>query len=450
MKKIIIILLLALTVTNCSANQFSKDLKKAFNNRTSNEQIEALLRLRTKYKKSPVLESNIGGLYISLDYKKAFKHLLLAKKYLKSNSSQIAYVVFGNLAYLYRVSDQNENAFKYAQLALKAFPQDPQGVNYTLASIYFAVGKGDQSFKLYQSLFKTKPKLAKAYNYFEYVSLLISHKQFKLAEKYHKILMNVNPRLVNQFSTLGQIQLQLKKYDQASFNFFIEYLLAKELRQDIARLSLQRANKATRGGKLSQLWKAWNAGKYRQALKLASVDLKTIPFVTYILADSYYHTKQYNKALDNLKNYLNSFKNLSESYYLAWNLFKAIDKKTYNFKNVRKYLERCINLKPESKGAYKSRIEIGRLIGINKSKARHILTGKELDRIYAQIEGEGNFKSLDKVFNLLSIKDNVYSVVALWMLNKVKTHRSVLLKKVALVKKTTKSIQLVNNLNGIK
>ena len=91
---------------------------------------------------------------------------------------------------------------------------------------------------------------------------------------------------------------------------------------------------------------------------------------------------------------------------------------TYTLENARPVLEKAIVLAPSSEEAIESRIELGRLIGLDAEDARKLLLGPELNVVYGSlVAGADPGQVLKPVLDLLTIsKENIYSSAGVLML----------------------------------
>ncbi len=104
-------------------------------------------------------------------------------------------------------------------------------------------------------------------------------------------------------------------------------------------------------------------------------------------------------------------------YYRLWRAMKK-GPGEYSLSNVRGVLEKTILLAPGSKEAQDTRIELGRLLGVEPAEAKDILLRPELDFAYARLVGGADpEKVLPPVLRLLSIrKENLYTSDGVLML----------------------------------
>ena len=104
-------------------------------------------------------------------------------------------------------------------------------------------------------------------------------------------------------------------------------------------------------------------------------------------------------------------------YYHLWRAMKR-GPGDYRLSNVRGVLEKTILLAPGSSEAQETRIEVGRLIGVEPVEAKDILLRPELDLVYARLAGGTDpAKVIPPVLRLLSIHhENLYTSDGVLML----------------------------------
>jgi hypothetical protein len=111
------------------------------------------------------------------------------------------------------------------------------------------------------------------------------------------------------------------------------------------------------------------------------------------------------------------YRTYPDFYFRLWHAMKK-GPGDYSLSNVRGVLEKMILLAPDSAEAQETRVELGRLVGIDPREAASILLRPELDLAYARLtSGADPGKVLPPVLRLLSIhRENLYTSEGVLML----------------------------------
>ena len=111
------------------------------------------------------------------------------------------------------------------------------------------------------------------------------------------------------------------------------------------------------------------------------------------------------------------YRSYPDFYYRLWRAMKK-GPGDYNLSAARGVLEKTILLAPASREARETRIEVGRLVGVDPGDAGDILLRPELDLAYARLAGGADPQMvLPAVLKLLSIRrENVYTSDGVLML----------------------------------
>jgi len=111
------------------------------------------------------------------------------------------------------------------------------------------------------------------------------------------------------------------------------------------------------------------------------------------------------------------YRSYPDFYYRLWRAMKK-GPGDYSLANVRDVLEKTILLAPDSAEALETRVELGRLVGVEPREAAGILLRPELDLAYARLTGGADpGKILPPVLRLLSIhRENLYTSDGVLML----------------------------------
>ena len=111
------------------------------------------------------------------------------------------------------------------------------------------------------------------------------------------------------------------------------------------------------------------------------------------------------------------FRGYPDFYYRLWRAMKK-GPGDYSLTNMRSVLEKTILLAPVSVEAQETRVELGRLLGMEPAEAKSILLRPELDLAFARLAaGEDPAKVLPPVLRLLSVsRENLYTSDGVLML----------------------------------
>ena len=191
-------------------------------------------------------------------------------------------------------------------------------------------------------------------------------------------------------------------------------LAALSRRSDVAGIVGMREQALIRGLS-SYLHARWSdaAGELAQGLK--GVDDAFARFV--LLSCSLEKDKVTAGLLTDYAALESRYRSYPAYYYHLWRAMKK-GPGDYSLSNVRSVLEKTILLAPACAEAQETRVELGRLNGVDASEALNILLRQELEAVFVRLRGGADpHTALPPVLRLLSIRhENVYTSDAVLML----------------------------------
>jgi hypothetical protein len=439
MKRVSLVLISCFLLFSCSDShrEFDQQFKLVMEQQSGRELFNSLIELDQNYPDMLVLKVNIGAmLLVSGDDEKAWVYLKKGEELAKSESDKgLKALLFTNLAELSYRQALYEEGVRYADLSLSLKPDDTVGVIFTKAKCLSALDKKEEAREVYSTGWDSFRDVMGKEDMNHYINLLYDCGR-------EKNILEVIDEYVIRFGYevgFGTIQsfcfekLGLINESIVSAAKDLEYLafygkISKE--EMIERLSLLEEkiedsswNPSGSGKKVLEGLKAHARNRWQESIRIFSAvepDLTELPFFQYLLLSGMLEQGDYTSS--ELKRFIQLetyFSSLPGYYYHLWQGMKK-RKSSYTLSTARNILETCILLAPHTRYAKETREELGRLLGLSPEEGARLLCGTELDALYESLSTGSNPEILDPVFELLSMRDNVYSMAALLMLRRAK------------------------------
>lgn len=102
------------------------------------------------------------------------------------------------------------------------------------------------------------------------------------------------------------------------------------------------------------------------------------------------------------------YRSFASYYYVLWTSMKE-GQVRYSINRVQGVLEKIIALNPSSDVAIQSRLELGRLLGLNVHESAKLLIGPEIDNLAYRYATTRDFEVLNPALQMLELQNNEYT-----------------------------------------
>ena len=449
MKTIKMLLLLLLTVlftVSCgnSEKAFQEDFEASVKDKQGEELVNTLIELDGKYEDKLILKINLSALYLSAgETEKAVSFLNeglpLAEK---SKNPDERYMFYANYSE-YKLRDEKfEESEKYARKSLEDTEDDNLGVSLTLAKALTAQKKYSDAYIIFKENWKTKGLLFGEEDISAFINVI---SQVPPDDESLIILITLldelkvkNPAAqgvgIKQAQILEQAgaplsaliaifsEIETSRYSGMIDNAGIE----KNLNSLAARFSNpELGERGDAGLKLIEGYADFINERWERADAVFTELNPELPitFYYYLKLASRIQTGMGTK--EDFAAFVTLERNYSSMQGYYYNFWKGLKKggSGYSKEAAEPALRGCILASPFTRTAAESRIELGRLYGVENGEA--ILLPEELVYFYQGILNGAPIEILDSVAALLSMEDNIFVQDAMVLMKEAFTNERI-------------------------
>lgn len=371
-----------------------------------------------------------AGIYID----KALGLLDQAKK-----DPDLGYLTYAAAADWTFKSADYDTALNHAENALNLSPEDSLGTGLIKARCLFLREEKGGALALYESFWLENQALMTREDFRLYINLLIE------GENYEKALEVTHFQTVKYGFTPGTGVLEsaiLERMGDINGSLLAAYLELEYQRGygEITRPQiLEKLDEI--GVKLqSPEWKdgvdgelclsalaSYEKGDYQEAdTRLTALDCEANQSMyQYLhLASGFYSHTPTIAEIESFVGLEQIFRGHPLYYHHLWNGMKR-GSGQYSFDNVRPILEKAILLGSATPEAMASRVELGRLMGLDGGDSEYLLLEPELEAVYHRYNETGELAALIPVIRTLAIPTNAYTPSAEAMMKALKQRAEV-------------------------
>jgi hypothetical protein len=435
MKRLYIILISFILFVSCSRShiEFEKQFKLVMEEQSGTELFNSLIQLDQNYPNMLVLKVNIGAmLLVAGDFEKAGYFLKKGEELAQSNRDKgLKALLYTNLAELSYRKALYEDGVRYADLSLSLNHEDSVGVIFTKAKCLLALDKKEEAREVYSYGWKSGRDMMGKEDMGDYIRLLRAldmekeiivvideyvrrfgyESGFGAMESYcYETLGLINESIVSAAKDLEY----LKFYGKISKEEVLSRLTLLEEKIEDSSWNPSGEGRQVLSGLKAHAWERWQESS--RIFSSVTLDHPELPYFRYLVLSSILEQGSIKntdfKEFIQLEKY---FSSLPGYYYHLWHGMKK-RKSSYSIGTAKDVLEKCILLAPHTAYAKETREELGHLLGLSSEEGSYLLLGPELDALYESLSAGSGPEILGPVLELLSIKDNVYSMAALLML----------------------------------
>lgn len=435
-----IISLTLILVISCTAGdtEFEEKFNRAMEKQKNLELFNSLLSLDQQYPNKLALKVNIGGMLLAAgDIQRAAVYLEEGHKLVKkSKDRRLNFLLFTNLAELSYRKKEYLKGSEYAEKALNLELDDQIGVLFTRAKCLLKIGEENNALEAFNRGWQQQRDIINREDINIYLALLLKREEYRDALaviKHYETRFGYEPDLGVMesaiFERLGHInQGILAAFKELEYQKYRGPITSAEQIERLVdleeKLPLTSWNPQREGEPLIKGLKLYAAGNFEEAgnlLKMIELD-EYREFHRYLILSAGLESGR--AALADYKSYIaleSFFRALPAYYYHLWQGMKK-NRGNYNIGTARNVLEKCILLAPETSFATETRIELGRLLGLESSDGKKILLGPELDALHKKLSTApaAPAEILGPVLDLIATPDNVYQLAAVLMLKEAK------------------------------
>jgi len=442
-----IVCIFALTISCSEVNEIKAKIDALKQEKSGTEYYNSLLELDQNNPEKGLIKYEIGSMLLaSGDLEKAEPYLKKAEQLVHTlwDDAEKSDVYFA-LGVLSLEKKEYERAAEYADKAIGFLKEKNDPVVFIKARAYHLLGKKDDSFRIYDSMWNDKRSEMARLDMDYYFSQLQDKKNNTRALDVLNLYQEKFEYVVGQGVQASGFFEQTGMIDQAvcAAVMDLEYLYFQgsvTKKQVLERLDEIRKKLADRqfnpkdlGGSIITGLISYYNGDYASAAKTLSANAVSHHFYQYIVQASLMEAE--GATVEGLKKYVEVekyFKTLQGFYYHFWRGMKK-GPGVYNYDVAKDVLEKCVLLATNSSSAAETRIEIGRLLGLDAASGAKLVLPTELEYMIKQVILGGSVKSLDRAIDMLSLPDNMYTMQSTLILRelqkKMPTVKSYLVEK---------------------
>jgi tetratricopeptide (TPR) repeat protein len=432
-----VIFLFLITACDSKDEAFESEFLEVMSNKTGEDLFNALLDMDQRYPDKLVLKVNIGGMLLDAgNMEKASLYLKRGEELAEGqeNNKYIKSLLYINLAELYYRQAEYEKGIDYAIKALEMNPEEKIGVIFTKAKCLASIGMIEDALESFDSGWKEQKEIMGGEDLKAYYMLLTSEGRYERAvevlSQYQKKVgyeegLGIEESIL--YEKLGRVNEGIlaaaKDLEyQRFYGLVTDSIILEKLAELEGKLGDTSWNPDNQGYEIINALKQYVQKNWGQVIEylLPFEKQLELPFFTYLLYSAKLEKEEVELIdLERFVSVEEYFKDLPGFYYYLWQGMKR-GQGDYSLKAVRKVLEKCILLSPNTVYALETRVELGRLLGLEPEQGKKLLIGPELDSIHIRLANGENASILDPVMDLLSTPDNVYEMAAVLMLGEAK------------------------------
>ncbi len=447
MKKLIILILLCLiSFISCKEEiSLEEEVQLALEKESIFDTLNELLKLDQQINNSPKIKLNIGTIYLQQgEMEKSGIYLSEAEKlisgFFRKKDKELEYIIYSNLAeYHFRQKNFDESV-KNADKAIKIISDDNVNSQLTKAKALAESEKSEESRVIFDDYYINKKSAFNKEDYIYYVQLLITLKLYDEAlpvinefESKYGLDSGIGLYQSVIFENLGKYNESfiaiLKELDfQRYYGSVGEKQIVSNLREVESKIILKDEVDSIEinsiiNGIVAYINSDWQLADQLLGQFYSSISLDYFNYIELVI--NMQISSIIDKSFAEYISYEPVYSSHPGFYFYLWKGMKNGEEGDYSFNTAQTVIEKSILLAPNTKYANESRIELGRLLGLNKNDSEKILLFPEIELIYRKATLNGTPEVIEPLIAMLGIKDNLYSAASLITLQKLSVYKPI-------------------------